>query len=348
MSPAVLGVWSPAARQWRAPGCRPINVGDVDDGFIVEETEPVPGVNVGCRVPTGSLTSVSGNLIVTAGMTGPGISGSGVVNEALGINDPIIIAGLNVEGGIEVRTPNVIIRDCLTRLHGSGTIGQGVRVWHSSAVNVRIEHTSIIVDPADYANTRGYGIQGCGFVAYRVYISGTVDGFSFAGINKKSYAHAEGCFIENLPKMVDTGQSDGFTHNDDFQIEGNLSAVSVRGCVLRSGRTSCILITRDYGSGVYDTAPIITGNWLRIQEKPGALINVKGGITPINGLTIARNRVTRDEPTVARFYIRDAQLAVTAITATGADKNYYDTGSTADVVPIYNGTSQLYSYGSAA
>ncbi|WP_146842991.1 hypothetical protein [Cellulomonas composti] len=308
-------------------------MGDIDDGFVVGTTEPVAGVNVGCRIPEGSLTPVPGNLTISTGGT------------ALA---PLVVSGLDVEGSIDVRAPWVTVRDCLARMHSGDHLGRGVYVRTAAAVGVRIEHTTVRVAEADYGLTRAYGVQGSGFTAYRVHVRGTVDGFSLAGISKRGEAHVWGCLVEDLQVHPDAGQSDGLTHNDCIQCEGNLAAVSIRGNVLRSGRTSCMLITRDYSGGAYDTAPVITDNWLRVQTSPGSLLNVKSSMTPIAGLTIARNRFTRDLPAKARIILAPAHLAAAVITATGSDRNVYETGTPSDVVPVYNGSVQLYEYGSPA
>lgn len=291
---------------------------------------------------------VLGKTCPTAALTGPRVA----LNELTPDSGVITLATPGqiyerrlLDGRIVVKAPNVVVRDCVIRMPASTTDIRGIFVATSGATGVSIEHNRIEVPAANRSFYQGYGIQGSGFTASRNDISGTVDGISMAGVNQRSFAIAKGNFIHGLvhyDNPPDTSHADG-SHNDCIQVEGNLTSVSIIGNSLHAGHTSAVLVTQD--NGTYDAPPELTDNCFYIEDaSAGSILNVKSSMTPISGLAILRNRFTRDLPAKARMILYPGHLAVANITATGTDKNRYDTGDPADVVPVWNGQKLLYGY----
>lgn len=300
------------------------------DPFVLRVTKPGP-TNTGLAVNNideASLVPVAGNLTITTGGT---------------VENPRVVSGYNVQGVIVVQNgvSNLIIENNLIRFNGtSSTYRVAVQVFGASSTNVVVRYNTVRVATADRSYLRAYGIQGSGVHSLRNDISGTVDGVSTTVIGKRSYAYVEGNYIHDLPyNSYDAAHTDG-THNDAVQVEGLNTEVRLIGNYFRTGHSSAVLITQD--AGTYDTQPVVEDNWFDIEDTTtGSLLNVKTNVTI--GIVAKRNRFTKSTPAKPRIILYPTQLNASIIDATGDDRNVFDDGS-ADVVPVYNGTSQLYSY----
>lgn len=205
------------------------------------------------------------------------------------INTPGVYSAFGHVGKIVVPLQTgVTIRDFDLRMGPSS--GDGIFFSHPQAYGHVVEHGKIWVDPADVALANGLGIRGRGFSARRLNISATVDGsqtYTIAG-NPQMEAEWLGCYIHDLSLVPDPGQGDGWSHNDDLQLQGNVGA-RVVGCALWGGRTSCIIATNDQAGGYLYLE--ITDNWLYGHTTEGSTINIAASTT-IPNLKVWRNRVS--------------------------------------------------------
>lgn len=296
------------------------------DTFVLRTTMPTPE-NTGCRVPLGMLDVITDPLVLST----PGA----VIERKL-------IAPTSVPGGFAVdwRSANITMRDCVIRLPAATM--QTAAIWSRTASGVagRVEHTTIEVPSGVRSYRHAYAFQGSGLTFHRAEIRGFVDGWSVVGLNKRGDFTAEGCYVTDMPVYTAATPgivhpSDTVTHNDGFQIEGNLGAVSVIGCNIETALSANILVTQDAGS--YDLPPVIEDNWFTIDHVPfGSMLNVKASQPPIVGMRWARNRFARDEPSKARMVASLAHLDQMDITSHGPDRNVYIGGNPADIVPVYD------------
>lgn len=230
-----------------------------------------------------------GTTMPTADNTGPraGVLRTtmfGGVNTTWTINAPGEYSAFNMLGDIVIASDDVWLHDFDLEM-GAGK-GNGISCTLNTANNVRIDFGRV---RGPVIPTLNQGIRGAGAVITRTHVFGVGDGGQVYTNASYPYrmSHWLGCCVENLIVVADPGQQDGFSHNDDNQLQGNVAYRAI-GNYFKGGRTSCIIATTGT-STVYPYLEIMD-NWMEGHPTEGSTINISAN-TDITGLKVFRNRI---------------------------------------------------------
>jgi len=193
-----------------------------------------------------------------------------------------------VNGHLEVHAAGVTIDDLVVRTPYTTTARNGLYVVSGSAA---ITFADIGVQAGAETYNQTTGVRGRNFTLKRSHVHGFIDATMPYGASPSDYAIYEDCVLECGPHYAnppDTSHTDG-SHSDACQCEGNVS-LSITGCSLFGGYTSCLLLTNNVAGG-YGYA-VAEDNWLdKYESVMGAFLNISAA--DVNGLSMKRNRVSR-------------------------------------------------------
>ena len=218
-------------------------------------------------VPDGTvLTQFYGNLTITQAGT--------------------VINGLDIHGFVTVKADNVTIKNSIIRGGDPGTVNMSLIAAYNGNVNLVIQDTTLLgAYPSPYLD----GLKGKGFTATRLDISNVVDTAMVLGDNttiQDSWLHG------NTHFDPDPRTPDGFSHDDNIQIEGGRN-VMVRNNTLEGAFNAAIMVTQNVARTREVT---VSGNWIaggwcsiNLSEK---------GKGPIEAFAVQNNRfgASRNSP----------------------------------------------------
>lgn len=210
-------------------------------------------------VPDGTvLTQSYGNLTITQAGT--------------------VINGWDIHGFVTVKADNVTIKNSIIRGGDPGTVNMSLIAAYNGNVNLVIQDSTLVgAYPSPYLD----GLKGKNFTATRLDIYNVVDTVLILGDNatiQDSWLHA------NTHFDPDPRTPDGFSHDDNIQIEGGRNIV-VRNNTLEGANNAAIMVTQNVArtSGVMVSANWIAGGWcsINLSEK---------GQGPIENFTVQNNQ----------------------------------------------------------
>jgi len=199
-----------------------------------------------------------------------------VVRRDLTITEPnTIIDGQDIYGFVKVMADNVTIRN--SRIRGSGHPDGGtlIQAW-SGSTNLVVENSTLRADfPSRFVN----GIVGYNFTARRIQVSNVVDTSMITGVGNVTIT--DSYFFGTL-HVPDDRRPDGWTHDDNLQIEGG----------------SNILVQNNRFEGSFNAAIMVTTN---TSQTSG--VRVIGNRLSDGGCTI--NLAQTRHGTITDFLVQD-------------------------------------------
>ena len=166
--------------------------------------------------------------------------------------DGTVIEGLDIHGFVDVRASNVTIRNSIVRGGDPGTVNMSLISAYGDHTNLVIQDTTLVgAYPSPYLD----GLKGLNFTATRLDISNVVDTVLIFGDNatvQDSWLHG------NTHFEVDPRTPDGFSHDDNIQIEGGRNIV-VRGNTMEGAGNAAIMVTQNVARTREVT---VSGNWI--------------------------------------------------------------------------------------
>lgn len=191
-----------------------------------------------------------------------------------------VLDSMDIRGFVRINADDVTIKNSIVRGgYGSkSNLSLVAAYWNHS--NLRIEDSTLAAQHPSYWID---GIKASSFTLNRVDIYDVVD--SVQVINS-GHATITGSWLHaNKHFKPDPLQADGFSHDDNVQVQGGSSSV-IKGNTLEGAYNSAVMVTQASGktSGLQ-----VSDNWL---SGGACTVNVTqvGAGTPIVGLSITGNR----------------------------------------------------------
>lgn len=254
------------------------------NAFIGSATIEALPVAVPTTPPTTPPTSTPGT---TGGKPGAGNTGvpdgtkltvyDGDINVT---KNGTVLDSMDIRGFVRINADNVTIKNSIIRGgYGSkSNLSLVAAYWNHS--NLVIQDSTLVAQHPSYWID---GIKASSFTLNRVDISGVVD--SVQVINSGHATITASWLHGNKHFDPDPLQADGYSHDDNIQVQGGSSSV-IKGNTLEGAYNSGVMVTQASGkiSGLQ-----ISNNWL---SGGACTVNVTqvGAGTPIVGLSITGNR----------------------------------------------------------
>ena len=186
-----------------------------------------------------------------------------------------VIDGLDIHGFVDVKAPNVTIRNSVVR-GGVATYDRGlVTNTTPAATNLVIEDSTLVpAHPSVYLD----GLKGSNFTGRRLDISGGVDAVKVHGSNVR----VEASWLHGMARYAaDPNQRGGPTHNDGVQVLGGNDIVIVGNTIQASGNAG-MQVAQDYAR----TTGLVFSPELRRRRR------LRGQAAPQGRLELGRCRWT--------------------------------------------------------